>query len=136
MPETLSSAVVFAQAAEEEGGSFLVSPDVGLMLWTLAVFAISIFLLGKFAFPRIAEALDRRQRAIEESIETAERTKTEAEQLLGEYRERLAEARADQEAAAFLLAALGRFRGEDQHVSYVGNELHRRPRGRRRSARR
>ena len=61
------------------GGSFLVSPDVGLMIWTLLVFGISMYVLAKVAFPRIAEALDKRQKAIEESIETAERIKHEAE---------------------------------------------------------
>src|SRR5215213_2494846 len=76
-----------------DSGSFLVSPDVGLMIWTLVVFGISLFVLAKLAFPRIAEALDKRQQAIEESIETAERTRTEADALLAEYRERLAEAR-------------------------------------------
>ena len=80
-------------AAEEEGGSFLVSPDVGLMIWTLLVFGISLWILGKYAFPRIAEALDRRQKAIEESIDTAEKIRRDAEQILAEYRERLAEAR-------------------------------------------
>ena len=80
-------------AKEEEGGSFLVSPDVGLMIWTLLVFGITLFLLAKFVFPRIGEALDKRQKAIEDSIDTAERIRTEAEQILSEYRERLAEAR-------------------------------------------
>jgi len=85
--------IVAAESAEEEGGSFLVSPDIGLMIWTLLVFGISMYVLAKLAFPRIAEALDRRQRAIEDSIETSERTRREAEQLLADYRERLAEAR-------------------------------------------
>src|SRR5215212_8507873 len=80
-------------AAEDSGGSFLVSPNVGLMIWTLLVFGISMYILGKFAFPRIAEALDRRQRAIVDSIDAAEKTRSEAEQILAEYRERLAEAR-------------------------------------------
>jgi F-type H+-transporting ATPase subunit b len=75
------------------GGSFLVSPNVGLMIWTLVVFGISMWVLGKFAFPRIAEALDKRQRAIEDSIDSAERTRREADELLSEYRARLAEAR-------------------------------------------
>src|SRR5215212_11781182 len=79
--------------SEGDSGSFLVSPDVGLMIWTLVVFGISLFLLAKLAFPRIADALDKRQRAIEESIDVAERTRTEADALLAEYRERLAEAR-------------------------------------------
>lgn len=82
---------------KEKSGSFLVSPDVGLMIWTLLVFGISLFLLAKFAFPRIQEALDKRQHMIEESIDLAVRTKAEAEQLLEEYRERLKEARAQAE---------------------------------------
>src|SRR5919109_2802586 len=80
-------------AAEDSGGSFLVSPNVGLMIWTLLVFGLSMWLLGKFAFPRIAEALDRRQKAIKDSIDAAERTRREADEILAEYRERLAEAR-------------------------------------------
>src|ERR687889_800768 len=80
-------------AAESGGGSFLVSPNVGLMIWTLVVFGISMWILAKFVFPRIADALDKRQRAIEDSIDSAERTRREADQLLSEYRERLAEAR-------------------------------------------
>jgi F-type H+-transporting ATPase subunit b len=78
---------------EEGGGSFLVSPDVGLMIWTLVVFGVTLFVLAKYVFPRITEALDKRQKAIEDSIDTAERTRTEADALLAEYRERLAEAR-------------------------------------------
>jgi F-type H+-transporting ATPase subunit b len=78
---------------EESGGSFLVSPGIGLMIWTLLVFGLTMLLLWKLAFPRIGEALDRRQRAIEESIDTAERTRQEADRLLAEYRERLTEAR-------------------------------------------
>jgi F-type H+-transporting ATPase subunit b len=85
--------IATAAEGEEEGGSFLVSPNVGLMIWTLVVFGISFWILGKFVFPRIAEALDRRQRAIEESIDAAERTRKEADEILSEYRERLAEAR-------------------------------------------
>jgi F-type H+-transporting ATPase subunit b len=97
MVAALSSVVPILAAAEgggeEEGGNFLVTPELGLMLWTLAAFGITMFVLYKLAFPKIAEALDKRQRAIEESIDTAERTKTEAEELLAEYRERLKEAR-------------------------------------------
>jgi F-type H+-transporting ATPase subunit b len=77
----------------DTGGSFLVSPNVGLMIWTLVVFTISLFILRKLVFPRIQEALDRRQRAIEEAIDAAERTRVEADHLLAEYRERLAQAR-------------------------------------------
>jgi F-type H+-transporting ATPase subunit b len=74
-------------------GSFLISPNVGLMIWTLLLFGISVVVLARLAFPRITEALDRRQRAIEESIDHAERVRQEADRLLAEYRERLKEAR-------------------------------------------
>ncbi len=74
-------------------GGFLITPNVGLMVWTLLLFVISMVVLAKLAFPRISEALDRRQHAIEESIDHAERIRQEADQLLAEYRERLHEAR-------------------------------------------
>jgi F-type H+-transporting ATPase subunit b len=94
MLSSIANTLVLAQAeGEEEGGSFLVEPDLGLMIWTLLVFGISMVLLAKLAFPRIAEALDRRQKAIEDSIETAERIRREADDILAEYRERLAAAR-------------------------------------------
>jgi F-type H+-transporting ATPase subunit b len=93
----IGSALVIAQegggAEEEGGGSFLVSPNVGLMIWTLLAFGLTLYLLNKYAFPRITDALDRRRRAIEESIDSADRTRQEAEQLLEEYRARLRQAR-------------------------------------------
>ena len=79
--------------AAEGGGNFLVTPNVGLMIWTLIAFGIALFLLQRLAFPRIGDALDRRRRAIEESIEAADRTRQEADVLLEEYRARLREAR-------------------------------------------
>ncbi len=78
-------------------GSFLIKPGVGLMVWTLLVFVVTMVLLSRLAFPRISEALERRKRGIEESIDTAERTRKEADELLHEYRERLKEARAQAE---------------------------------------
>ena len=78
-------------------GSFLIKPGIGLMVWTLLVFGLTMVLLSRLAFPRISDALDRRQRSIEESIDTAERTRAEAEQLLAEYRERLKQARVQAE---------------------------------------
>jgi F-type H+-transporting ATPase subunit b len=84
-------------AATESSGNFLVSPNVGIMIWTLIAFGITLFILRKLAFPRIGEALDKRQRAIEEAIDASERAKAEADELLAEYRERLREARVQAE---------------------------------------
>src|SRR5215213_10117342 len=88
----------FVLAAEESGGgSFLVKPGIGLMIWTLLAFGATLYILNKLAFPKISEQLDKRQRAIEDSIDTAERTKVEADEILAEYRQRLQEARAQAE---------------------------------------
>ena len=114
-------AVVMA-AAKEEGGSFLVSPDIGLMVWTLLVFAISGWLLKKYAFPQIAEALDRRQRIIEDSLETAANTRAEAEQMLEEYRERLAAAREQAEA---ILARARKSAETTEHETLAGAQTRR-----------
>ena len=79
--------------AAENGGNFLVTPNVGLMIWTLIAFGIALYVLKRLAFPRIGEALDKRRTAIEESIDAAERTRREADELLADYRERLSDAR-------------------------------------------
>jgi F-type H+-transporting ATPase subunit b len=83
--------------AAEDSGNFLVTPNVGVMIWTLIAFGITLFVLWKLAFPRIGEALDKRQKSIEDAIDASERTKAEAEELLAEYRERLKEARVQAE---------------------------------------
>src|SRR5919206_4641059 len=75
------------------GGNFLVQPGIGVMIWTLIAFGATLLILRKFAYPRISAQLDKRRRAIEESIDAAERTRVEADRLLAEYRERLREAR-------------------------------------------
>jgi F-type H+-transporting ATPase subunit b len=87
------SSVTNIVPAAEGGGNFLVTPEVGLMIWTLIAFGIAMFLLRKLAYPRIQSALEKRARAVAESIDAAERTRQEADRILQEYRERLREAR-------------------------------------------
>jgi F-type H+-transporting ATPase subunit b len=74
--------------------SFLITPNVGIMIWTIVVFVISLFILRRAVFPQIGKALDERAKKIEGDIDSAARTREEAEDVLGEYRERLKEARA------------------------------------------
>lgn len=87
----MAGAAITPMAAS--GGSFLITPNVGLMVWTLILFVVSMIVLWKLAFPRITEALDRRQHMIEDSIDEAERIRHEADELLDEYRARLQAAR-------------------------------------------
>jgi F-type H+-transporting ATPase subunit b len=84
---------VIPLGAEESGGSFLVSPGLGLMIWTLILFLFTMWVLSKLAFPQIQKALDKRANQIKESMDAAERQRHEADELLAEYRARLKEAR-------------------------------------------
>jgi F-type H+-transporting ATPase subunit b len=88
----LASAANNLQAAEG-GSTWLITPNVGMTIWTLVVFSVSLVVLTKAVFPKIREALDKRQAVIEESMNAAERTRQEADALLAEYRASLAEAR-------------------------------------------
>src|SRR5579884_3399220 len=74
--------------------SFLITPNVGLMIWTIVVFVISLFILRRAVFPRIGEALDKRAKSIEGEIDAAHELREQADRILAEYRERLKEARA------------------------------------------
>ncbi|MDP9227947.1 MAG: F0F1 ATP synthase subunit B [Actinomycetota bacterium] len=89
----IATLLPIAAAEEEGGGSFLVSPGLGLMIWTLVLFGFTMWVLKRVAFPRIQEALDKRAKLISDSIETAQKQQKESEQLLREYRARLSEAR-------------------------------------------
>jgi F-type H+-transporting ATPase subunit b len=84
---------VLVLTAEESGGSFLVQPGLGLMIWTLLAFGITMLVLRKFAFPKISAALEERAQKVAKNIEESERQREEADKLLAEYRERLKEAR-------------------------------------------
>jgi F-type H+-transporting ATPase subunit b len=77
--------------------SFLITPNVGLMIWTIVVFVISMLILRRLVFPRIGEALDKRAKTIEGDIDQAAELRKQAESVLDEYRERLKEARAQSE---------------------------------------
>jgi F-type H+-transporting ATPase subunit b len=79
------------------GGSFLITPNVGIMIWTIVVFVISLSILRKWVFPLIGEALDKRAKTIEGEIDSAAELRQEADKVLDEYRERLQEARAQSE---------------------------------------
>ncbi|MEX0993558.1 MAG: F0F1 ATP synthase subunit B [Solirubrobacterales bacterium] len=84
-------------AASEEGGNFLVTPNVGLMIWTIIAFGVTMLILRKLAFPRIQKFLDERQHAIERTLDEAAQQRREAEKILADYRERLREARVQAE---------------------------------------
>jgi F-type H+-transporting ATPase subunit b len=74
-------------------GSFLITPNVGLMIWVLVVFLIVAFLLKRYVFPSIGKVLDDRATSINGEIDSATQLREEADQVLKEYQQRLTEAR-------------------------------------------
>ena len=89
----ITGLIAAATEGGDSGGSFLVQPGIGLMIWTLLAFVITMWVLSKFAFPRISQALEERAEKVNSNIDESERLRAEADELLNEYRERLKEAR-------------------------------------------
>lgn len=71
----------------------LLTPDLGLLIWTLIAFLIVFFLLKKFAWPAIIKGLADREKNIETSIASAERIKLEMAQLKNDNEALLVQAR-------------------------------------------
>ena len=75
--------------------SALIKVTPGLMIWTLVCFAITFFVLRKYAFGPIQKAIDDRRERIRQSIEEADRAREEARKLLEQHRKLIADARSD-----------------------------------------
>jgi F-type H+-transporting ATPase subunit b len=68
-----------------------------LIFWEVVSFGILLFILYKFAFPGILSALEEREKKIKDSLDQAERHRSEAERKLKEYEARLEGASRDAE---------------------------------------
>ncbi len=75
----------------------------GLMIWTLVCFAITFFVLKKYAFGPIQKTIDERRERIRSSVEEAENTRREARALLEEHKQLMGQAKS--EASAILAQA-------------------------------
>ncbi len=84
-----------ALAAGEGGESNIFGGDFGNVLWTLVIFGLVLFVLGKFAWGPLLEVLQKREDFIRESLESAKEDRDAAEARLKEYEERLNSARAE-----------------------------------------
>ncbi len=71
----------------------LVKPELGLVVWTTLAFAIVFFLLMKYAWKPILNAINTREQSITNSLESAEKVKAEMAQLQNENETLLAKAR-------------------------------------------
>ena len=82
--------------ASEEGGEAgglppFLQPNAYLAFWTLVVFGLLLFVLGKFAWKPLLEALQAREKHIQDSIQDVARANAEAKRLLGEHEKKMAE---------------------------------------------
>jgi len=71
----------------------LVTPDVGTIFWMLLMFILVLVILKKFAWKPILNALDNREKTIEESLRSADRAREEMEQLKADNEKIMAKAR-------------------------------------------
>lgn len=71
----------------------LLTPEFGLLIWTLLAFLVVFFILSKKAWPAIIKGLRDREQSIASSLETAERVKAEMAQIKSENETLLANAR-------------------------------------------
>ena len=73
----------------------LVLPDPGLMIWSTLAFLILLFILGKFAWKPIMNAIGEREKGINDAIATAEKVKAEMAQMQSDNEKLLAQTRED-----------------------------------------
>jgi len=77
-------------AEGEHGSEVPLEWQQDLALWSLVVFILFVFVLGKFAWGPLASALDIRESRIRNSIAEAEAARLKAEQMLAEHAAKLA----------------------------------------------
>lgn len=107
-------AAAAGESAEAAKGGLL-SPSGGLMFWTLIIFVILFFVLSKFAFKPITEAVEKREKSLEDAIAGAKADREAAAQLLAEHRAQIEAARSE----AQKLIADGRVVGEKIRAEMV-----------------
>lgn len=90
-------AVLLAQAAEQGGQTAPnpIKPATNEIIWGFFSFVVLFVLLWKLAFPAIRRTLKAREDKIRGSLESSEEAKAQADQILAEYRAKLADARGE-----------------------------------------
>lgn len=82
-----------AHGEAAEHGPNLFAGDIGNMIWTLVVFGLVVFVLGKFAWKPMLSGLQAREDFIKTSLEEAKGDREKAQAALAGIDDKLAEAR-------------------------------------------
>ena len=114
---TLSLLAALPAAAQEahQAPPKLLSPNAGLMFWTLIIFIVLMVVLTRFAFKPLTAAVEAREKALEDAMDAARRDREEAAALLAEHRRLVQQAHDD--AQRFI--AQGRVAGEKVRAEVV-----------------
>jgi F-type H+-transporting ATPase subunit b len=91
----VSAGPLLAQEAEQHEPVNLLSPNTGLMFWTLLIFVILLFVLSRAAFKPLTKAVEAREKALEDAIQQAKADRDAAAKLLAEQVKALDAARAE-----------------------------------------
>lgn len=75
----------------------LVQPSIGLIVWTTITFLILLFLLGRFAWKPILNAVKEREKSIEDSLNQAAKAREEMDRLKSDNEKILREARQERD---------------------------------------
>ena len=75
----------------------LINPGIGTFLWMLVTFGILVFILGKWGWPMLLKALKRREVAIADALNAAEKAKEEMKQLTAHNEDLLKEAKMERD---------------------------------------
>lgn len=109
----------------------LITPEPGMIVWTLITFGILVVILRAFAWKPLLGVLEQRERTVRGSLDSAQRAREEAESVLEENRKMLLEARrtsgdilqkAGQEGEHVKAGIIGRARQEHEEMLLRGRD--------------
>jgi F-type H+-transporting ATPase subunit b len=84
-----------AATVKEGGGANLLTPNGGLMFWTIVIFALLLVILSRFAFKPMLAAVEAREKKLQADLDDARRDREEAMRVLAEHRAQLEKARSE-----------------------------------------
>jgi F-type H+-transporting ATPase subunit b len=95
VPGALSPALL--AAAAEGGGGGLADVNLGLTIWTIVLFALFAGVLARFGWAPLMKVIEEREKTIRDALDGAQLANTEAQALLAQHKEALAQARRERE---------------------------------------
>ncbi len=87
--------VLAVEEGEEPEGIDLLIPEIPELVAGIVAFSVVFFFVWRYALPALNRTLEARQQAIAGQIAEAEQAKAEAQSLLTDYQQQLADARSE-----------------------------------------